>query len=411
MPNFFSKFYWRRRASVRQRRTEPRSQKGFVTLYLNSEIPGVVVSLYSNRLIKGLASGLLGLFLPVFLYQIYDSINFVLLYYGLIYFLYLLFAAPGAMIATRLSFRRSMMLSIVFGIVTYVGLIYIESNVFLITSLLIITGTIERALYWVPFHSGVGKFVDQKIRGRTLSLFSSVGSLMTIVLPVAAGFIIAAYGFDVLFVIAILLYISSLIPMLTMQPINEFYTFGYIQTWKVLFHKRDRKILITYVAEGAVDFINFLIWPIFIWQLLDGNYQVVGIVASLVVLVTILLKLIMGNFTDKLDKKKLLRYGTILYSIGWLLKIFVHTASQIFVVSTYHSLSGVAMRTPFDTIRYEKSADAGHYIDEYTVMREMSLNIGRVLMAIFLFILFNFVGGLTIAFAIAAVAVLFINLI
>lgn len=368
-----------------------------------------MVSLYSNRLIRELAVGLVGLFLPVFLLQIYGSINRVILFYAVSYFFYLMFAAPGAMLATRLTFNKAIVVSIIFGILYYVSLFFLNSNVILFTLLLIIFSTLERILYWVPVHSGIAKFVDRNNRGRTLSLFSSIGSFLSIVLPILAGFIIAQYGFGALFIIAIVIYFFALIPMISMAPINEFYTFGYIQTWIILLHKRDRRMLITYMSDGAIDFINKMIWPIFIWQLLAGNYQVVGLVSSAIVLVTIFIRLIMGNFTDKFDKKKLLRYGTIFYSVGWLLKIFVQTATQIFIVSSYHSFSQVVMRTPFDTLMYEKAADAGHYIDEYTVLREMSLNIGRVLMAIFLLIAFNFFGGLEISFALAAIAALFIN--
>lgn len=383
----------------------------FSKFYLKSEIPGVVVSLYSNRLIKELAIGLLGLFLPVFLFQVYGSINLVLLFYSLIYFFYLIFAAPGAMLATRFTFNKAITISIFFGILAFVSLFFLESNIILFSILLIIFSTVERILYWVPYHSGIAKFVDNKNRAKTMSLFAAIGSLLRIVLPILAGFIIAQHGFGVLFIIAILIYFIALIPMAYMVPINEFYTFGYLQTWKVLFHKRDRRILITYMSDGAIDFINKMVWPIFIWQLLDGNYEIVGLVSSAIVLVTILLRLVMGNFTDKFDKRKLLRYGTILYSLGWLLKVFVETAFQIFVVSTYHSFSSVAMRTPFDALMYEKAADSGHYIDEYTVLREMSLNIGRVLMAVFLMVAINFFGGLEISFALAAIAALFINFI
>ena len=118
----------------------------------------------------------------------------------------------------------------------------------------------------------------------------------------------------------------------------------------------------------------------------------------------------MGKYTDKFNKKKLLRYGTVLYSLGWLGKTIVQTGWHIFLASTYHSFSAVAMRTPYDTLMYEKAADAGHYVDEYTVLREMSLNIGRVLMILVMFVLFNFFG-LNYAFILAAVAALFINLI
>ena len=97
------------------------------------------------------------------------------------------------------------------------------------------------------------------------------------------------------------------------------------------------------------------------------------------------------------------------YAIGWIIKIFVATSFQIFIVSTYHNLTAIFRRIPFDTLMYEKAADWGHYVDEYTVLRELALNIGRVLMMIITAILVYFFG-ITAAFVLAAIMSLFINI-
>jgi MFS family permease len=322
----------------------------------------------------------------------------------------MILAAPGAMLASKISFRKALSLSVVGGIIFYTSLYFFELNLAVFAVLAVIGATFDRSLYWVPFHSGFAKFTDKKTRGRTLALLTSIISLLTIALPIIAGFVITQYGFNVLFLIVIFIYTVSMVPLFTLPPIREYYTFGYIQSWKILFHKRDRRILFTYMADGANDVVNTVIWPIFIWQILNGNYQVVGFVASLIILATIVLRLAMGNYADKFNKKKLLRYGTIFYSFGWLFKVFIETGFQVFIASTYHNFAAVAMRTPFNALMYEKAADSGHYMDEYSVLREMALNFGRVIMIISLIILFNFFG-LNYAFALAAVAALFINFI
>jgi hypothetical protein len=61
-----------------------------------------------------------------------------------------------------------------------------------------------------------------------------------------------------------------------------------------------------------------------------------------------------------------------------------------------------------DALTYEQAADAGHYIDEYTVLREMSLNIGRILILVFLLIL-SLSFSISVSFFVAAVISLGIN--
>ena len=79
--------------------------------------------------------------------------------------------------------------------------------------------------------------------------------------------------------------------------------------------------------------------PIFIFQVLQGDFIKVGAISSLIVLVTVLLNLIMGSYTDKFDKRKLMRFGTLLYAIGWIFKVFVSTGFEIFIASSYHNLT------------------------------------------------------------------------
>ena len=91
----------------------------FPKFYLQSELPGGVAALYTNRLIQQIAGGLLGLFLPVFLFQKYQSINLVLLFYLVSFGVYLFLAAPGAMLASRLTFKRALIISVFGGAVYY----------------------------------------------------------------------------------------------------------------------------------------------------------------------------------------------------------------------------------------------------------------------------------------------------
>ncbi len=381
-----------------------------IFLKFRPTLSGGVVALYTNRLIQEVAGGLLGLFLPVFLFQKYQSINLVLLFDFFSFAIYLFLAAPGAIISSKINFKKALILSVFGGTVYYICFYFFDSNILFFSILALVAINWDRMFYWVPYHSDFAKFTDKKTRGRTIGLLSSMVSLVSVAVPVTAGFIIVHHGFNVLFLLVIFIYLSSIFPFFFVPPTTEQYTFTYLQTWKVLFHPRDRKILFTFMADGAESIVGGVIWPIFIFQILQNDYQAVGIISSLIILVTILLRLLIGDYADKFNKKKLIRYGTILYSLGWVIKIFVQTGFHIFIVSTYHNFAEITMRTPYDTLMYEKAADAGHYIDEYSVLREMALNLGRVVAALVLLILFNFVG-LNYSFILAAVAALFINFI
>ena len=163
------------------------------------------------------------------------------------------------------------------------------------------------------------------------------------------------------------------------------------------------------MSKGLVDVIQAVFWPIFIFSILDEKFQTVGLITSGVLLVGLILRLFIGNLLDKFHKTKLVKIGVGLNATAWLLKIGVVSALQVFIISTYHTLALVVLGTSVDTLVYEKAADRGHYADEYTMIKEMAINLGRVVGLIFIAVLLFFLP-LQVSFFVAAFVVLFINL-
>ena len=151
-------------------------------------------------------------------------------------------------------------------------------------------------------------------------------------------------------------------------------------------------------------------WPIFIFGLLGGNYFLVGGISTVIVGITIVLQLSLGRSIDtKLKKGAVLKIGSVFYALGWVIKIFIVTAFHIFIIGAYHSITKIFTRTPFDTLTYEMSVDEGHYIDEFTVLKEMALHTGKVVVTILIIIL-SFFLSIEWIFLIAALASLLLNL-
>lgn len=370
--------------------------------------PGLA-SLYTHRTIMLIATGFLGLFLPVFLLINYQSLEKTILYYLVGWGLYLFTVALGARLLNTLGFKKSIVLAMPFLALFYVFLYNFEVDILLFTILSLLVLTIYRMLYWVPLHTEFASLTDKKNRGKQLGIIMSVSSLFSIIIPFVSGFLIKQYGFKLVFIIVIILVVTSMIPMSFVPKIKEKFTWSYVKVWKEFFSKKNRKMMITYMADGAENWIGGVLWPIFIWQLLKGEYLTVGLVTSVITFVAVILKLIMGDYADKFSKRKLMRLGSALYSFGWIVKMFINTAFQIFLASTYHNFALILLRTPYDALVYEKMADSGHYIDEYSTLREMYLQIGRVIVIIAILFLLRFLP-LTIVFLLAAIASLLVNL-
>jgi hypothetical protein len=206
------------------------------------------------------------------------------------------------------------------------------------------------------------------------------------------------------------LFALSIIPYRNIPESHEKYEWGYWESWKQLFSKENRGVVIPFMGMGAENTAGVLIWPIFIYELLEGNYFEVGALTTLIVGVTMLAQLLVGKRLDDAHlEKSFIKYGTTLNSLGWIVKAFVATAFHIFVAGLFHSLVKVITMTPLTTLMYEVGADQGHYIDEYTVLHDQAMHIGRLFMLGIASLLVVFIS-LQWAFIIAAFASLTFNI-
>lgn len=396
--------------------------------YFSDKLSAGFIAIYSGRMTLTVATQLLGLFMPIFLYQVFAfNIAWVLAYYILRDFLYLISLPLGPKVfMNKIGLKNSIRLGVIFGSLYYVGFFILEKYVsnmptisgefvpeaWLITIMLTVAIilTLNRLTYWVPLHTDITKFTSKKDRGKQVSLMAITQVVLGALMPLAAGWLLMEFSYSFLFVVAVIIYLIALIPFSALPKIQEKFSWTYKQTWKEFASKARRKLMIAYSADGAESGVRIIIWPIFIWEILNGNYLQVGIISSLVVVVTVTFQLIVGKYTDKVNRKKMLKYGTILYAIGWIVKIFIASAFQIFITSTYHNIANIFSRTSFDTINYENAADQGHYVDEYTVLREMAIQVGRITMSVVIIIIVSYLS-IQLTFILAALAVLAMNFI
>ncbi|HPL93165.1 MAG TPA: hypothetical protein PLB38_02695 [bacterium] len=362
--------------------------------------------LYLNRLIMLISTGLIGLFSIVFVYQNLNGINGVLYYSLLAYGLMIITTPLGAFLMTKVGQKNAMILSMPFLFIHYLFLIKMPADPWFYVHLSIGAVVLFKAFYWIPFNV---EFSNNGTKnghsGSSVAALNSLSYLVAIVTPGLAGFILTYFDYTSLFSLALIISGFAMLPLLAMPDQKEKFTWTIPETYGQLFKKANRKMIFAYLADGAEGMVAVLIWPIFLFQLLKGNYLDLGILSTLIVLGSIVLQQFLGKLVDSKYRQRLLPIGAALYSLGWLMKMFVVNALQVFLVGVYHNIALVLLRTPFDAFMYETHADQGHYVDEYTVLHEIALAIGRVLMIAFLYFLLQ-IASLNLAFLAAAVVVL-----
>ncbi len=369
---------------------------------------GALPQLAISRLLGFSATQIIGIFFPVFLYEFFGlDLQWTLLWFAANYLFRIPFFIWGAKIFSRTGLVASMFIGTISWIAIY-GTAYLldvapDFHPWTFLGLLIAFSAITNAFYWAPFHVDFAKFSSKKHRGKQVGIFYALQRLVGVGAPIAGGFMIATYSYGAAFAVGIGLVLLSLIPLSFLPRTNVQYEYGFLETFKKMFQKRYRYLTLSMMAYGADSAVGYIAWPIFLFIVFDGAYLNIGIFASLLVVVNILLQLIVGKQIDHHHKRKMIKVGVDLYALGWFFKALVDSVVGVFAVSTFHTFGSILMRTPVDVMIYEKAADSGHYIDEFTVIREMALTFGRVIIVALLAVLTIYMS-ISVAFVAAAVA-------
>jgi len=368
-----------------------------------------LLNLFSGKLFLNFGANVFSLFLPIFLYKYYNNIYIVILFFILSSLLYFILLPVGARLMGEINIKNSIIISIFFRLIFYLSFYNFLNNPTLYFILAILSLTIMRNTFWLPYHTELAMLTSKKNRGKQFGLMWSVSAVLSIIAPIVAGFILEKWSFSVVAIVALLVSLFSLLFFVKLPENKEEYSWSFKETFQYFFHPFNRRMVIAYMSDGAIGIIRFLFWPLFIFIILDEQYRVVGLITGAIVLVGVLLRLFIGNLLDKFKKTKLIKIGIILNSTAWIIKVGVVSALQIFLASTYHILALIVLRTSLDTFVYEKAADRGHYIDEYTVIKEMAIHFGKVVSLILISFLLLFFP-IQVSFIVASIAVLFIGL-
>lgn len=363
-----------------------------------------LVELYWSVGIMDFALAAVTLFEPIFLYILGYKLYQIMLFYAAVYGLYIFILPIGGKIAGRFGYEHSIFYSQFFLIAYYISLFAISKYSFFIF-IAPLFFAIQKCLYWPAYHADFAIFSQEKQRGREVSGVETLNMAMYIIGPLAGGIILERTGFGTLFLIVSLLFIISVIPLLKIREIRDKTSFEYGKVFERMIDKKYRRNFLAYLGFGE-ELIVLTIWPIFIYVAIK-DYLEIGTLIAFATLVTSILVLYLGKISDKYKKHNILKTGSIIYAISWLIRGFMRNAWQIFSIDTLSRFSKEMVFVPVVCQTYENARKMEPL--DYAVFFEQSLAIGKFLTALLLFFVFQFTTSWIIIFIIAGALALLYN--
>ncbi len=385
---------------------EKKAREVLLDLQKKTHLSRDMLALYSSRILMRISLGSLNVFLPIFFYtQFNQSLEMVILIFATMYLLHMLFTPLATKLLSVWGMKVMIGLGMLFAILGVGSLYFAPMYLQLSAALFTIFSAIYRALYWIPYHVDFAHMLSRAHRGRQLAFMRNVSGALVIVAPIIGGVIITSMGFSYAFVYAAVIMLLGLLPLAYVHNTYEKFSWDYIDTFTHLFNKVNRPILLAHAANGAQGMAVLVFWPLYVFTLLDERYTAVGIITSLTLIAVLVMRYVVGKLFDTWSEKRMLLVGVLFSTTGWMLKVFVSTPLQIFAADTYHQFGRTTNTLTFDATTYEQSADAGRYIDEYTALKEMAMNVGRLIMLAAVWALAA-TFGIKVAFVLAAIVTL-----
>jgi MFS family permease len=362
--------------------------KNFLRKLLPQHMTRQLREILVSTILLNLALAMVMIFEPIYLYQLGYSLQEIIWFYLLLYAVYFFIMPLGAKFSRYKGYEWGIFWGSFFFAAFYLSLFLIPSMpIFFYIAPLIFA--VQKMFYWPAYHAGFAKFSDAREEGREIGTVNGVTSLVYIVGPALAGFIVLDWGYGALFLMASIIFLLSNIPTLITKEIFEAKSFSYVQAYKELFARENRRAFLAYLGFGE-EFVVMILWPIFI-SLIVVNVFDLGLLVAGATFITVLITIYVGRLSDSKSRRLVLTLGSSFYSLAWFIRLFIVNQLGVFFVDTMSRLSKNMVMVPLTTITYERAKEK-HGVMSGVIFFEMSLVIGKILAMLIILALLFFIG-------------------
>lgn len=344
-----------------------------------------LTQVYISAALRYFAVSLISLFIPIYLYHELSYTLSKTLFFFLIYSLVLGLSTPlAAKFAARYGIKHSVLISVPFYM-TFLLLLYFLPLFPTPLPLLGILLGISMSFYWMGMHLVFRHVSHSQHRGEEVGKRESLCIFASMIGPIVGGFLIKFTGFKFVFLItSLFLFFSAFFLFLSKENHVKYYF-----SIRSLFDKRKIKDYLFFISRGSRVIAAGVIWPIFIFIILN-DYFSLGIIDSILAGISAILIWLMGKFSDRVGKRKVIRWSVGFESLSWIVRSLVITITHVFGATFLGAITFGVMESPVGALEYDKAKGR---TTEFFVDREIFISLGRVLIIVIVLIFDSLTSG------------------
>ncbi len=323
---------------------------------------------YLSITIRTMALGLIGIFIPLYLYnELGFTLQQVMHFYLVFFISFILFTPLAAKSIYKIGYKHTILISIPLLIIYFLLLFSLEYVSFSYLWIAFIGG-LSDALFWLSFHLDFVKCSDHNHRGEEVGLWFALSLIVNVLAPFLGGLILTYFfGFKTLFIIVAFLLFVSIIPLFMSGDGGMKDDFSFMSLIKS-FSLRN---FLAFFAYGTRHSCAMILWPLFVFVILK-NYLNLGSLASIIFLLSAFSVLLAGRLTKGYGDK-IIRYSSVIMGVSWFFRYFVKSIMQVFWITAAGDVSFALMDVPFCAKGYNRVKNI-----EYLIWREWGISAGRL---------------------------------
>ena len=309
--------------------------------------------LYLAQLLRSLGVGLVGLFIPVYLYKIGYSVQQIAFFFLCWFMFRLLFDYFSAHLVARFGPKHTMLAACFVHVLYLTFIITLKSQqwpLLLVASV----GSLAYSMHVLAIQVDFSKIKHVDHGGKELGFLTVMEKIGGVAGPLLGG-LIANY-FDPRLAVAL----SAVVLLLSAVPLF-FSKEAVVTSQKLTFRKlpiraryRDYVSIIPTTIENT---ISLIVWPLFvaIFILKSDTYAKLGLIVAVSTLSSILLTKVIGGLIDRKKGLKLLRYGVTINALIHLVRPLVTSLSGVLAINIANEPVTAAYRMPYLKGLYDTS--------------------------------------------------------
>ncbi|OGG59979.1 hypothetical protein A2765_00750 [Candidatus Kaiserbacteria bacterium RIFCSPHIGHO2_01_FULL_56_24] len=248
----------------------------------------------------------------------------------------------------------------------------------MIVSFVILMG-LHRALYWIPYATAAAEM--HAGRSQLFWLRETLIALM----PLLAGVLITIpRGPQILLSLISGSIILAMFPLTMIPESYERFEWGYRETFSQLFSPFNRGPLWLSLFDGIQGVTLLLIWPLAAFIIIGQSFSALGVILSATLCIAFVGRPIVRRILRTLRADRSTTVVAVIAFSSWVLRLSAGSPLQVAVADVYYHSGISPRRFSVDASASDQSADGGHFVDEYTALKEMGMALGRILACAFL---------------------------